>query len=210
MTSHSPQPPASPREPQHPQRPHGSAASHLDHEPPTIGQWVDGLTVPVINERAVRASAGILFLAGFSAWMWAMTTGTLRPMQMFGVFFAFEMMTRLFVGTAWTPTLMMGSWLTRRQRPEWVDASSKVLAWRMGLGMALAGCFALGWLGLPAAVALTLCGLCLALLYAETAFGFCLGCALAQRFARTKPHHCAGDTCTYTPPARGTQHSVHD
>ncbi|WP_240740562.1 DUF4395 domain-containing protein [Microbacterium sp. PI-1] len=177
-------------------------------ERPTIGQWVTGVDVPVVNERAVRASAGILFLGGFAAWMWALATGDLQPMRAFGMVFAVEMLIRLVIGTAYTPTLLLGALLTRAQRPEWVEARSKVLAWSLGLGMALVGCVSLGWLGLPAVVAQTICGGCLLLLYLETAFGFCAGCALARRFSPRKPELCAGDTCTYTPPPRGSKHSV--
>jgi hypothetical protein len=36
-------------------------------EPYDFGEKVDGIDFPVFNERAVRASAGILFLVGFSA-----------------------------------------------------------------------------------------------------------------------------------------------
>lgn len=179
-----------------------------EKEQPIVGQWVEGLDVPVVNERAVRASAGILFLGGFAAWLWGVITGDLQPMRVFGIVFAIEMMVRLFVGTAFTPTLVMGALITRPQRPEWVEARSKLLAWRMGFGMSLAGCFSLGWLGLPAIIAQVICGMCLLLLYLETAFGICLGCVVAQRFARRKPQLCAGDTCTYTPPARGEQHSI--
>lgn len=177
-------------------------------EQPVVGQWVEGIDTPVVNERAVRASAGILFLAGFSAWLWSVITGDLQPMRIFGIVFAIEMMLRLFVGTAFTPTLILGALITRPQRPEWVEARSKILAWGMGFGMSLAGCFSLGWLGLPTIVAQVICGVCLLLLYLETAFGICLGCVVAQRFARRKPQLCAGDTCAYTPPAKGEQHSI--
>lgn len=169
------------------------------------------MDVPVVNERAVRASAGILFLAGFAAWLWGVITGDLQPMRLFGMVFALEMMMRLLVGTALTPTLVLGTLITRRQRPEWVEARSKVLAWSLGLGLSLVGCFSLGWLGLPAVIAQTICGMCVFLLYLEAAFGICIGCVIAKRFARRKPQLCAGDTCTYTPPARGQGHSVlHD
>lgn len=164
--------------------------------------------MPVVNERAVRASAGILFLAGFSTWQYSVISGDLRPMQAFGIVFALEMYTRLFVGTRFTPTLIIGTWLTRPQRPEWVDANSKRLAWGLGFGMALAGCLALGWLGLPAVIARTVCGVCLALLFAEAAFGYCVGCELARHVSRTPPTLCSGDTCTYTPPRRGEAHRV--
>ena len=173
---------------------------------PVIGQWVEGLDVPVVNERAVRASAGILFLVGFTGWLVGVMTGDLTAMRAFGALFALEMYTRLFLGTRFTPTLMLGTWLTRPQRPEWVEARSKRVAWALGFGMALTGCLALGWLGLPAVIAQAVCGVCLALLYAEAAFGYCLGCELARRFSREKPTLCSGDTCTYVPPQRGEHH----
>lgn len=175
---------------------------------PVIGQWVGGIDVPVVNERAVRASAGLLFLSGFSAWLYGVITGDLQPMRVFGIVFAVEMYVRLFLGTRFTPTLVLGTLITRPQRPEWVEARSKQFAWWMGFGMAMAGCLALGWLGLPAIIAQTVCGICLALLYLEAAFGYCLGCELARRFSREKPTLCSGDTCTYVPPKRGEHHHV--
>lgn len=115
-------------------------------EQPVVGQWVEGIDTPVVNERAVRASAGILFLAGFSAWLWSVITGDLQPMRIFGIVFAIEMMLRLFVGTAFTPTLILGALITRRQRPEWVEARSKILAWGMGFGIPSRGASAWdGW-----------------------------------------------------------------
>ncbi len=175
---------------------------------PVIGEWVEGIDVPVVNERAVRASAGILFLLGFAAWMWGVSTGDLQPMKGFGILFAVEMMLRLFIGTRYTPTLILGTLITRPQRPEWVEARSKQFAWSLGLGMALLGCFSLGWLGLPAVIAQTICASCLLLLFVEAAFGICVGCELSRRFSKEKPTMCAGDTCTYTPPKLGAGHSV--
>ncbi|WP_084099677.1 DUF4395 domain-containing protein [Demequina sp. NBRC 110051] len=164
---------------------------------PAPGRWVDGYAVSVVNERAMRAAAGLLFAAGFAAWGWGLTTGDLQFMRMFGILFAVDMMLRLFVTGGASPTVALGSLAVRRQQPEWVDARSKAFAWGLGLTMALAGCFSLGWLGLTA-VAQTICGLCLALLFAETAFGLCVGCALARRFTRQAPQHCPGGTCDAT------------
>ena len=84
---------------------------------PVIGEWVDGIDIPVVNERAVRASAGILFLLGFSAWLSGVITGDLQYMRGFGILFAAEMFLRLFVGTRFTPTLLIGTLITNdRQR----------------------------------------------------------------------------------------------
>jgi hypothetical protein len=169
---------------------------------------VDGIDIPVLNERAVRASAGLLFLFGVVGFMVAALTGEFRPLRTFGMVFVIDLAIRLFVGTRFAPSLLLGSLIVRWQRPEWVGASQKTLAWSFGLGMALLSCLAMGWLGLPAAVTLTLCGLCLSLLFIESAFGICLGCELQRRLARTKPQLCAGDSCGYVPPRRGERHSV--
>ncbi len=95
---------------------------------PVVGEWVQGLDIPVVNERAVRASAGLLFLAGFTAWLIGVITGDVQPMRAFGILFAVEMYVRLLVGTRFTPTLIIGILLTRAQRPEWVEARSKRFA----------------------------------------------------------------------------------
>lgn len=172
------------------------------------GQWVDGLDVPVLNERAVRAGAGLLFLGGFSAWMTAFTSGDVRPVRTFAVVFLVDMYLRLFAGTRFAPSLVLGGWIVRRQRPEWVAAQPKTVAWGAGVTFALASCASLGLLGLPELAALAFCGVCLALLFLETAFGICVGCSVARRFAKQKPTLCAGDVCSYVPPRRGGRHSV--
>lgn len=177
-------------------------------EAPIIGERVDGIDIPVVNERAVRASAGLLFLGGMIAFMIAALTGEYQPLRMFGAVFMIDMTLRLFVGTKLTPSLIIGSLVVRRQRPEWVGAGQKKLAWSIGLGMAFVSCGVMGFLNINNGVTLALCGLCLSLLFIESAFGICLGCELQRAFAKQKPELCAGDTCTYVPPKRGQRHTV--
>ena len=177
-------------------------------ETPIIGEMVEGIDRPVVNERAARASAGLLFLFGFVTWLHALTSGDLTPLRIFGAVFLLEMNIRLFFSSHFAPMLALGTLLTRRQRPEWVDSRSKQFAWALGLGMALASCLSLGWLGLPEVITLVICGLCMTLLFAETAFGLCVGCSIAQRVLKEKPELCGGDSCRYTPPARGDRHRV--
>ncbi|TFC83984.1 DUF4395 domain-containing protein [Cryobacterium cheniae] len=177
-------------------------------DPPVIGEFVDGIDIPVVNERAVRASAGLLFLGGIIAFMVAALTDDFRPLRMFGAIFMFDMTFRLFVGTKYTPSLIVGSLLVRAQRPEWVGASQKKLAWSFGLVMAFISCAVMGFLNVGDGLTLALCSLCLSLLFIESAFGICLGCELQRAFAKQKPQLCAGDTCTYVPPKRGERHSA--
>ena len=184
-----------------------SSAERAD-EAPVFGEFVDGITIPVINERAVRASAGLLFLFGTIGFMTAALTGDFQLLRMFGMTFMLDMMMRLFVGTRFTPSLIIGSLIVRRQRPEWVGAEQKKLAWTFGLVMAFVSCGAMGFLGLSGEITLALCSVCLVLLFIESAFGICVGCEFQRLFSKTKPELCSGDTCTYVPPKRGERHSV--
>ena len=166
-----------------------------------FGERVEGIDIPVFNERTVRAAAGLLFLAGGTAFAIAAFTDNYQPLRAFGFIFMVDMMLRLFVSARFTPSMFIGALIVRRQRPEWVGAQQKKVAWGLGLGLAFVSCFSLGFLGLTGAVMLSLCGLCLSLLFLESAFGICVGCELPLLFAKEKPQLCPGDTCNYTPPA---------
>ena len=162
---------------------------------PTIGRIVPGYDVPVVDERSVRAAAGLLFLGGAIAWGMALYAGTTRPLQPFGMFFLIDMLLRVLVGERWSPTMALGALIVRRQRPEWVGAEQKRFAWWLGAGLAFVSCAAMGLLGAPLGITLALCSACLAILFLETAFGICVGCALQARFSSTPPQHCPGGTC---------------
>ena len=162
---------------------------------PTIGRIVPGYDVPVVDERSVRAAAGLLFLGGAIAWGMALYAGTTRPLQPFGMFFLIDMLLRVLVGERWSPTMALGALIVRRQRPEWVGAEQKRFAWWLGAGLAFVSCAAMGLLGAPLGITLALCSACLAILFLETAFGICVGCALQARFGRTAPRYCPGDSC---------------
>ena len=154
-----------------------------------------GYAVPVIDERAVRAAAGILLLVGGIAFALACFERSTRPLQPFGMFFMVDMLLRVTAGDRWSPTLALGRLVTRGQRPEWVGAPQKEFAWWLGFGLAFVSCSAMGFLGAPLWVTLALCGVCLTLLFLEAAFGICVGCALQRRFGRTPPQHCPGGAC---------------
>ncbi|WP_449282429.1 DUF4395 domain-containing protein [Leucobacter sp.] len=162
---------------------------------PRIGRVVPGYTIPVIDERAVRAAARILLLLGGAAFATAVFTGTTRPLQPFGMYFMIDMLLRVTAGDRWSPTLFLGRLAVRRQPPEWVGAPQKEFAWWLGFGLALAACASMGLFAAPFQLTLALCGLCLLLLFLETAFGICVGCALQSRFGGRPPRYCAGGSC---------------
>lgn len=171
-----------------------------------FGERVAGIDIPVFNERAVRASAGILFIVGFTAWMTAFHTGNIQYLRAFGALFLIEMVVRLAFNHRVAPAMALGSLLVRWQRPEWVGANQKRFAWWLGFGIATIGCLGFGWLGFPVIWMLALCGFCLSLLFLEAAMGICVGCELQRLFAKEPPQLCPGDRCSYVPPKFGEPH----
>lgn len=167
-----------------------------------FGERVDGYDFLVMNEREVRAGAGILLVFGMAGFVTAVTTLNFQIGQAFAMVFIADMIIRLFVSPKYSPSLALGRLAVYRQRPEWVSAKPKQLAWILGLILAMATCFAFGRLSAPVALVLAMCGTCLVLLFLETAFGICVGCWLYQRFSKEKPELCPGDSCNYEPPAR--------
>lgn len=162
-----------------------------------FGERMPGYEIRVFDERQVRAAAGILFLLGIVAYTATVFTSDFRPIQSFAMIFLIDMLLRLFVTPRISPLMLLGRLAVHRQKPEWVGAPQKRVAWATGLVLALVSCATLGIFALPAPVALTLCAICLTMLFLETAFGICVGCHLYSLFSRKEPQHCPGDSCNH-------------
>lgn len=158
--------------------------------------------VPVLNERAVRAAAGILFFFAMVSFMNAWLTGNFAPTRVFVVAFLIDFTIRLFVNPHYAPSLVIGQWLVRRQQPEWTGAPQKRFAWAIGLGMALAMLYLVVIQGVIGPINLLVCGLCLLLLFFESAFGICIGCWLYNRLRPDQAQLCPGGACDYTPDSK--------
>mgnify|MGYP003601349402 CR=1 FL=1 len=98
----------------------------LKPTPPTpnwrrFGESVPGYEVPVLNERAVRAAAGLLFVPALISFMNAWLLGNFQPTRLFVVAFLIDFALRLFVSPRWAPSLVLGQWLVRRQQTPYSD-----------------------------------------------------------------------------------------
>lgn len=167
-----------------------------------FGERLPGHPVPMLNERAVRAGAGLLFLFAMQAFMNAWLTGNFGPTRVFVVAFLLDFGVRLVLSPRWAPSLIVGQWLVRHQQPEWTGAAQKRFAWSIGMALALA----MFWLAVVRQVMgplnLLVCSVCMTLLFFETAFGICLGCKLYAALARKPPQACPGQACERTPDPR--------
>ena len=160
-----------------------------------FGQQRPEYAVPVLNERAVRASAGILFFFAIVAFMNAWLMGNFQPTRVFVVSFLVDFSVRLFVNPRYAPSLIIGQWMVRQQQPEYVGAPQKRFAWAIGFVLALTMLYLVVLNNVIGPVNLIVCSLCLILLFFEAAFGICLGCKVYNLFNKEKAQLCPGGVC---------------
>ncbi len=164
-----------------------------------FGQKLPEYSVPVLNERAVRAGAGILFLPAMIAFMNAWLVGNFQPTRVFVVMFLLDFTIRIFINPRFAPSLILGQWVVRKQQPDYVGAPQKRFAWAIGFVLALAMLYLMVIHRVVGPINLIVCSICLLLLFFETAFGICIGCKLYNMFNRNQAQLCPGGVCEAPP-----------
>jgi hypothetical protein len=151
--------------------------------------------VRVLNERAVRAGAGILFFAGLVAFMNAWLVGNYAPTRLFVLVFLIDFGLRIFVNPQYSPSLIIGQWAIRKQSPEYVGAPQKRFAWVIGFVLALVMSYRMVLNHSVGPINLLICSVCLTLMFFEAAFGICIGCKLYNALNKDKAQLCPGGVC---------------
>lgn len=164
-----------------------------------FGRRLPDYAVPVLNERAVRGAAGILFFFAMVSFMNAWLTGNFAPTRVFIAAFLIDFTLRLFVNPRYAPSMVLGQWLVRHQQPEWTGAPQKRFAWAIGFVLALTMLYLVVIKGVVGPVNLVVCGVCLLLLFFESAFGICIGCWIYNQIYRQQAMLCPGGACEYVP-----------
>ncbi len=168
----------------------------------SFGRRMPEYGVPVLNERAVRASAGLLFFFAMVSFMNAWLTGNFAPTRVFVVAFLIDFAIRLFINPRYAPSMVIGQWLVRRQQPEWTGAPQKRFAWAIGFVLALTMLYLVVIKDVVGPINLLVCGLCLLLMFFESAFGICIGCWLYNRMRPDQAQLCPGGACEYMPDSK--------
>lgn len=161
-----------------------------------FGERIEGYEIPVLNEREVRASAGILFLLAIVSFMNAWLSGDFRFTRVFVVAFLIDFTIRVFINPQFSPSLILGRFMVRRQVPEYVGAIQKRFAWSIGWMLALSMLFLVVINRVIGPLNLIICLTCLTLLFFEAAFGICIGCKIYNLFFQRQAQLCPGDSCT--------------
>ena len=160
-----------------------------------FGEEVEGYNIPVLNEREIRAAAGILFLATFISLMFIAFKNNFLPIKFVIIFFFTDFLIRVFINPKFSPTLILGRLIVRNQKPEYVGAKQKKFAWI--IGVILSGTMFVFFIIVNAFSPITgiICLICLVFLFFESAFGICLGCIAYKWFYKEKAQYCPGEVC---------------
>jgi hypothetical protein len=160
-----------------------------------FGEDIDGYPIKVLNERAVRAAAGILLVGAMASFANAMLLGNFQPTRFFVMIFLMDMGIRVFINPLYAPSMIVGGWVVRYQTPDWVGAPQKRFAWAIGLILGLVMFWTMGINQVIGPINMVVCGSCLTLMFCESAFGICLGCKVYNLFNKEKAQLCPGGVC---------------
>lgn len=160
-----------------------------------FGEKVEGYDIAVLNEREIRAAAGLLFLATFLSLMFIVFRENFVPIKYVVTFFLLDFLIRVFVNPRYSPTLIMGRLIVRNQNPEYVGARQKKFAWKIGLGLSATMFIFLVLVNAYSPITGIGCLICLVFLFFEAAFGICLGCKFYPLFYKDKVQYCPGEVC---------------
>ena len=160
-----------------------------------FGENVEGYDIPVLNEREIRAAAGIIFLFMFIALMLILFKGDFVMIKYAITLFLTDMLIRVFINPKFSPMLIIGRLIVRNQKPEYVGAKQKKFAWMIGVvlsGIMFVAFNILNIFGPPTGIT---CLICLIFLFFEASFGICIGCKIYALFFKDKVQYCPGEIC---------------
>jgi len=171
----------------------------------SFGEYIDGKSFKVLDERRVRASSGVMFLLGVYASINGFMLHNYAVIPYISGFLVLSFFISVFINPKYSPTMLIGRIFVGRQSPLYIGAIQKKFAWSLGLALSSVifglSLFLLNDNTYFDSVCM-LCIVCLILLYLETAFGICVGCKIyflaikAKLLPKpTERPNCMGDAC---------------
>jgi len=160
-----------------------------------FGEDVEGYNIPVLNEREIRASAGIMFLLLYTALMLIIFKGNFLLIKYGIIIFLTDFLIRVFINPKFSPTLIIGRLIVRNQVPEYVGAQQKKFAWIIGIVLAVTMFILFNIVNAYSPITGIICLICLIFLFFESVFGICLGCKFYSLIYKEKAQYCPGEVC---------------
>jgi hypothetical protein len=160
-----------------------------------FGEKVEGYDILVLNERELRATAGILFLMMYTSIMIVIFKNQYLMLKYAIFIFLTDFIIRIFVNPKFSPTLIIGRMIVKNQVPEYVGAQQKKFAWIIGVIISATMFILIGILNFDTFITTLLCYVCLIFLFFEAAFGICIGCKIYTLVYKEKAQYCPGEVC---------------
>ena len=160
-----------------------------------FGEKVDRYEIPVLNEREIRAGAGILFLIMFISILHVIYKGDFLLLKYAIVIFLTDILIRVIINPKFAPSLILGRLIVRNQVPEYVGATQKKFAWIIGIILGLTMLVLQVIVNSFSPITGLICFICLIFLFFEAAFGICLGCYSYKWIYGEKAKYCPGEVC---------------
>ncbi len=160
-----------------------------------FGEKVEGYNIPVLNEREIRAAAGMLFLLMFISIMVVIFKGDFTPLKYAVILFLVDILVRVAINPKYSPTLILGRLIVANQTPEYVGAKQKKFAWIIGILLASIMFIHLIVMNAYSPITGIICMICLIFLFFEAVFGICLGCKFYSLVYKEKAQYCPGEVC---------------
>ena len=151
--------------------------------------------VRVLNEREVRAWAGILFFFAMIAFFQACTLWNLYVIQLFVIAFLLDFIIRVLINPKYSPSLTLWRLFVSSQKPEYVWAPQKRFARAIWLVLAIIMFFTVVIQGTIWPINAIICVICLIFLFFESVFGICVWCKVYNLFNKEKAKLCPGWVC---------------
>ena len=160
-----------------------------------FGEIVNGYEIPVLNNREIRATAGIMFLMAFISLVLILSNGNFVPVKYVLSVFVVEFFIRLFINPKYAPLLIIGRMIVSNQNPEFVGAEQKKFAWFIGFTISVIMFFLLVIMNAFSPITGFACLICLILMFSESAFGICIGCKMYGFIKKDKAQYFPGEVC---------------
>lgn len=171
----------------------------------SFGEYIEGKSYKVVDERRMRASSGIMFLLGIIAFINGFILNNYIVIPYISGFLLLNFIIGVFINPKFSPTQLLAKLAVRKQSSLPIGAVQKHFAWSLGLVLsAVIFGLSLMLIGDPTYFepVCFLCLVCLILLYSETAFGVCIGCKIYYLAINLKlikkpveKPNCMGDAC---------------
>ena len=160
-----------------------------------FGEHVEGYDIPVLNEREIRAAAGILFLVIYTALMLILLSNNFQVAKYAIMIFLTDFLIRVFINPRFAPSLIIGRLIVKNQVPEYVGAKQKKFAWMIGVFLSGTMFVFMVLINSFSPITGLICLACLIFLFFESAFGICLACKVYRAAYGEKAQYCPGEVC---------------